>query len=364
MSENVLPRLLVIDDELGIRDLLQFAFEGKFDVVTAADGDDAIAEFQRQSFDLVICDLAMPGQGGLETFTDIKKTFPDTEVVVVTGKIALPVVVECIKNGAYDFVMKPFDLDYLRVILDKALEHRRMKTQIGGLERINRTKSELFSAIGSQLNDPALLILEKTQALLKSDSLQESDRGGLNEIRSLAERLRALIDHLFDLSVRPEGAPPATPSEWQALLDNVHRLKQSPWPSVLVVDDDPAIAELFELLLRREGYSVETAFDGPEALRKMRQQVPRILLLDLMMPKMTGFELLEAMAQDPQLSDVRVFIVTAKQLSPAESKFLEQRVEAIVRKGDQDMAEILPMLKEHIVDLQSVTLHEPLRRAK
>lgn len=363
MVENKLPRLLVIDDELGIRDLLRFAFEGKFDVVTAASGDAAIAEFQRQSFDLVICDLAMPGKGGLETFRDIKKTFPDTEVVVVTGKIALPVVVECIKSGAYDFVMKPFDLDYLRVILDKALEHRHLKTQIGGLQRINQTKSELFSAIGGQLSDPTLGILEKSQALLKSESQKEL-HNGVKEIRSLAERLMALIDHLFDLSARPEGAAPATPSEWQALLENVQHLKQSPWPSVLVVDDDPAIAELFQALLTREGYSVETALDGVTALRKMRQQVPGILLLDLMMPKMTGFELLEAMAKDPQFSDVRVFIVTAKQLTPAESKFLEQRVEAVVRKGNQDIAEILPMLKEHIVDLQSVTLHEPVRLTK
>ena len=364
MGENTLPRLLVIDDELGIRDLLQFAFDGKFSVVTAPSGDDAIAEFQRQSFDLVVCDLAMPGKGGLETFMDIKKTFPDTEVVVVTGKIALPVVVECIKAGAYDFVMKPFDLDYLRAILDKALEHRRLRTQVGGLQRIDQIKSELFSAMGGQLSDPALRILEKAQALLKSDALQGPSREGLKDIQASAERLRALIEHLFDLSVRPKGASPATPSEWKALLENVAHLKPSSRPSVLVVDDDPAIVELFEAVLQRKGYAVETASDGISALQKMRQQVPKILFLDLMMPKMTGFELLDAMAKDPSLSAVRVFIVTAKQLTPTESKFLEKRVEAVVQKGTRDMTEILPMLEENIVDLQSVTLDEPAHLSK
>jgi CheY-like chemotaxis protein len=359
--ENSLPRLLVIDDELGIRDLVRFAFEGKYIVVTAASGDDALAECERQPFDLVICDLAMPGKDGIETFTAIKKTYPDTEVVVVTGKVALASVVECIKMGAYDFVMKPFDLDYLRAILNKALEHRRMRTQLGGLRRINQIKSELFFAMGNQLNDPAQTILKQSKVLLESLKLPDSQKMSVKEIQGSAEKLMSLIDHLFDLSVRPGKTTPATPSDWQALLQHVNQLKEADSPSVLVVDDDPLIIELFEVLLRRQGFTVETAQDGLSALQKMNRQVPRILLLDLMMPKMSGFELLEAMAKDNQFREVRIFIITAKQLTAAESKFLEQRVEAVVQKGKQGMLEILPMLKEHIVDVQPLTLHDPLK---
>jgi CheY-like chemotaxis protein len=82
-----------------------------------------------------------------------------------------------------------------------------------------------------------------------------------------------------------------------------------PW--VLIVDDDPDIREVLSMVLEVRGYHTATAEDGQAALDAMRTEKPALVLADLMMPIMTGAELVSSMKQDPRLSDVPVLLVTA-----------------------------------------------------
>jgi CheY-like chemotaxis protein len=81
---------------------------------------------------------------------------------------------------------------------------------------------------------------------------------------------------------------------------------------LLVVDDDKEILATMQDLLEEEGYSVRTAADGVEAVYAMAQRKPRMILLDLMMPHMTGWEVLEAMKADPALADIPVCVATGR----------------------------------------------------
>ena len=83
-------------------------------------------------------------------------------------------------------------------------------------------------------------------------------------------------------------------------------------PRVLVVDDEIGIVRLIQVNLERQGYQVETASNGAEALEKIRRERPNLLVLDVMMPEMNGFELLTIIRSDPALADMPVIMLTAK----------------------------------------------------
>lgn len=81
---------------------------------------------------------------------------------------------------------------------------------------------------------------------------------------------------------------------------------------VLIADDEPNIVISLEFLLRREGFAVSVAVDGEEALHKARAEKPDLVLLDVMMPKMNGFDVCQALRADPELASMRVMMLTAK----------------------------------------------------
>ena len=81
---------------------------------------------------------------------------------------------------------------------------------------------------------------------------------------------------------------------------------------ILAVDDERAIVRLVQVNLERHGYEVVTAFDGKEALEKVASELPDLIVLDVMMPYMDGFEVLQNLKKDPQTRDIPVIMLTAK----------------------------------------------------
>jgi len=88
---------------------------------------------------------------------------------------------------------------------------------------------------------------------------------------------------------------------------------------ILIVDDEPNIVISLEFLMKREGFAVTVARDGEEGLAAIRERHPDLVVLDVMMPKRNGFEVLEEVRADPALAGVRILMLTAKG-RPAESK--------------------------------------------
>jgi two-component system alkaline phosphatase synthesis response regulator PhoP len=82
--------------------------------------------------------------------------------------------------------------------------------------------------------------------------------------------------------------------------------------AILIADDEPNILVSLEFLMKREGYEVHLAHDGEEAMAVLRRERPTLLLLDVMMPRKTGFEVCQEVRQDESLKDTRILILTAK----------------------------------------------------
>jgi two-component system response regulator AtoC len=120
-------RVLVVDDKENIRKLLARILEETCDVVTAADGNRAIALLAAQPFDAIVTDLRMPGADGFEVLRAAKARAPDTEVVMMTAYATVPDAVEAMKQGAFDYLAKPFDPDDAALVVARALERRRLR---------------------------------------------------------------------------------------------------------------------------------------------------------------------------------------------------------------------------------------------
>jgi DNA-binding NtrC family response regulator len=114
--------ILVVDDEDALRTVLsgELASEG-YDVRTAADGDEAVSEMGKASFDLVLLDIKMPKVDGFEVLKFVKENHPTSKVIMLTGFADLKNAIESKKLGAEDFVSKPYDLVDLLTTVERVL---------------------------------------------------------------------------------------------------------------------------------------------------------------------------------------------------------------------------------------------------
>ena len=120
-------RLLVVDDEKNIREGLAAGLElSGHEVVTAADGAEGIKRFLKGDIDMVIADLRMPGLTGDELLKKIQHESPGTPVILLTGHGTVEAAVEAMRNGAWDFLTKPVNLDHLSLLVKQALDNREL----------------------------------------------------------------------------------------------------------------------------------------------------------------------------------------------------------------------------------------------
>lgn len=117
--------ILVVDDEAVIRDGLQRVLEGdRFEVETCSSGHTAIERLQKKDYGLIITDLKMPGMNGIEVLKAVKTLQPDIPVIMITGYATVDTAVEAMKNGAIDYIAKPFTPDQIHEKIERALELR------------------------------------------------------------------------------------------------------------------------------------------------------------------------------------------------------------------------------------------------
>jgi CheY-like chemotaxis protein len=117
---------------------------------------------------------------------------------------------------------------------------------------------------------------------------------------------------------------------------------------VMVVDDDPMTREMLRRILSKRGWSVTEAADGSDALSGLGRTRPAVVLLDLMMPGMDGFEVLDAMRREATWRDIPVVVVTAKDLTAEEVTWLNQHAERVFQKGAYKRSELVGTIHEMI----------------
>src|SRR5437762_5064565 len=137
-------RVLVIDDEAAIRDSLRMTLEYEGDeFVGAATGQEGLALAERETPDLVLLDVKMPGMDGLEVLDRLRAANEALPVIVVSGHGTISTAVEATKKGAFDFIEKPFASERALVSLRNALDQRRLRDEHRSLQKVVELRHQM-----------------------------------------------------------------------------------------------------------------------------------------------------------------------------------------------------------------------------
>ena len=143
------PKLLIVDDEEHIRNGLKTALSlDGYDVEVAADGEEALKKLDEEDIDLLITDLKMPKVTGEELMKETLRKYPHIPVIVLTGHGTIENAVEAMRQGAYDFITKPLNIDKLSLIVKRALENSSLKRQNRELLKQLKRKYSFENIIG------------------------------------------------------------------------------------------------------------------------------------------------------------------------------------------------------------------------
>ena len=141
--------LMIVDDERAIREVCREVAQSLgFNTHVADSAEQAYRQLDAQSIDVVLLDLKLPGAGGLEALRQIKERKPDAEVIVVTGYGTVHSAVQAMKNGAYDYMTKPFSMEELRLLLDRVSSHLKLKTENRVLREKIKSKQGFGGIVG------------------------------------------------------------------------------------------------------------------------------------------------------------------------------------------------------------------------
>ncbi len=127
-------KMLIVDDEPIVGDRLKYSFEKEgYEVETFTDGGSALKRLEQQSFDIVITDLKMRGVDGMQVLARVHERYPEALVIVITGFGSIETAVEAMKEGAFDYITKPFRLDDVKSIVRRAGERLKLQRASAGV---------------------------------------------------------------------------------------------------------------------------------------------------------------------------------------------------------------------------------------
>ena len=162
-------KILIVDDELIMRESLAGWLERDGHTVqTAASGEEALEKLKQTHFDIFLVDIKMEGISGLEVLRRVKEGDPDAEVVMITAYGSIPSAIEAMKDGAYDYMLKPFDPNELGVLIEKIIQHQEQARENIYLKEQYKERTRFESMIGQ--SKPMQQIFDLICAVAPTDS--------------------------------------------------------------------------------------------------------------------------------------------------------------------------------------------------
>jgi CheY-like chemotaxis protein/signal transduction histidine kinase len=383
--------ILVIDDEEDARATLsKYLNDGGYNVISASNGKQGLEMAKAAQPDIICLDLLMPDMDGWEVLRNLKST-PET--------VAIPVIISSISKvkdtgwalGAAGYVPKPIhNATLLREIQrisgpkpgarlliadDDIAVLEFLKEFLGNKGYVIETADNGKKALEMvAVSPPQLLILDllmpdidgfsvldqlrnspETQDLpviiLTAKDLTENDfRHLTTSFKTIRKDKLNKENFLYQVKVALEGYDRTTLG-----LDTPPTSNQ-----ILVVDDNDIASEQIAAALMDSGFDVVVAKDGQQGLAHVQQNIPAGIVLDLMMPKIDGFQVLEQIRSKPQTATLPVLILTAKELTTAErGRLTHNNVQQLIQKGTADREQLVSSVKRMLSHAKE-TLVKPL----
>jgi len=182
MPSTASPRILIVDDEVEITEILADLLSEDYECTRSGSAEEALVRLHEGEFQLVISDITMPGMSGLDMIPHVKDLSPDTVVVMISGMQTVESAIGALRLGAFDYLMKPFDLRQVEAVVKRALEHHEL---VVAKQRYENHLEELVEQRTAEL-DRALNSLEGSyrstlQALTAALETRDSETHGHSE---------------------------------------------------------------------------------------------------------------------------------------------------------------------------------------
>ncbi|QTA89552.1 response regulator [Desulfonema magnum] len=127
--------ILFVDDENSVRKAVQMILKDKYQVITSGLGAEALKLFHQEKPELTLLDIGLPDMNGIDVLRALKDKAPDTIVIMLTAVDEVKTIVEAVKRGAYDYLVKPIDAQELRLTIENALENKCLKDQLRAIQQ-------------------------------------------------------------------------------------------------------------------------------------------------------------------------------------------------------------------------------------
>jgi signal transduction histidine kinase len=204
-------KILLTDDEKTTREILTRALTARgFNMETASNGFEALQKIQNEHFDMLITDLLMPNMTGTELIKKSREILPDLIIIIITAHATLETAVQCLQQGAYDYITKPFEPEFIIPVIERGLEKFHLRQRNAELQEITRKlqeleqmKSDLLDTITHEFSTPISIIKAYVDMFLDGHFDTSNPRyvEGLRSIRSAVIRLERLVMNLLTLSM-------------------------------------------------------------------------------------------------------------------------------------------------------------------
>lgn len=209
--------ILVIDDELGPRESIRMVFKDTHNIFTADNGFEGLEILKKENIDVIILDLKMPKISGIDTLGKIREIDEDVPVIILTGYGDIETAKKAIHYGTMEFLSKPFNVEYIIQIVNKAIESRRAKIQAeelkGTLEELNEklkkrissmenlaTVGQISAEVMHEINNLLTVIHGYTQLLTRQIDPNNSSSAYLSTINEEIKRCREIAKNILQLS--------------------------------------------------------------------------------------------------------------------------------------------------------------------
>jgi putative nucleotidyltransferase with HDIG domain len=233
--------LLIADDEIEVRRVLQDCLCGSYDCTTVGSAEEALALLEARTFDLIVSDITMDGMSGLEMVPLVLARSPETVIIMISGTQTIESAVESLRVGAFDYIMKPFDLNHVELIIRRALEHHRL---LQSRRRYENYLEDLIEQRTRELNKALLTIEDSYRSTLKalavaletrdrdthghservvSFSLRLGSELGLDEEQLRSLEFGALLHDIGKIGIADavlRKPAPLTAEEWQQMREH------------------------------------------------------------------------------------------------------------------------------------------------
>jgi len=188
-------RILIIDDEdIVLKSCLRILKNEEYEIDTAYSGEEGLKLTDEKEYDIVITDLKMPGLGGMEVLASLRKNKPEVTVIIFTGYATVENARDALKNGAFDYIPKPFTNEELRTVVDNAVKAREKNSDAGMLD--------LMAIVSHEMKSPVSAVHTTAETLYRGylGNLDPEQQKTVEKILRNCQYLEDIIRSYIDLS--------------------------------------------------------------------------------------------------------------------------------------------------------------------